>query len=297
MITDKNKVKITNANGEFIEFGRYFKLLSGINLSGLKANVSYSGSNNDGATYQRTILNNRDVDISFYIDKKGRDDNWTEQKRKEIIRVLNPKYNPMKMEFSTKGGSSYYINLNLEAVPDMPEGFENCNKSWQKVIALFSCNDPNIYEANEQSVDIALWIGTFEFPLEIVEGGIEMGYRSPSLIANVYNSGDSDTGMIVRFKAIASVSKPKLININTYDEMQINFEMQGGDVIEVNTNRGKKSVTLIRNNIRTNIFNAFDLYSTWLQLKPGDNLFRYDAESGLDNLEVSMNFTNKFVGV
>ena len=161
----------------------------------------------------------------------------------------------------------------------------------------FSSNDPYFYTKNEIKVDIALWIGAFEFPLEIPEEGIEMGYRSPSLIVNVLNEGQESTGMMIRFKALGTLSNPSLVNVNTYDSLLINTEMKAGDIIEVSTYKRRKRVTLIRNGERTNIFNLLDLSSTFLQLDLGDNLFRYDAVTGLDNLEVSMTFTPRLLGV
>ena len=287
----------TNTNGDSITFGRHFRLLEGFDLSNLTAEVNYSENTRDGASYQNTLLSTREFDLAFFIYNSFRDRAWVEERRREVFRVFNPKHNPIRLEFETKGGESYYLNANLEGAPSLPQGFENDNPVWQKGLLQFSCNDPYIYSLSSTIVEVATWIGNFEFPLEIVEGGIEMGYRSPSLIANVFNDGDSDTGMTIRFKAIASVTNPQLINVNTYEEFKLNVEMLPGDSIEVSTYTGKKTVTLIRNNVRSNIFNAVDLISTFLQLSPGDNLFRYNADAGLDNLEVSMSFTNRFIGV
>lgn len=290
-------MKITNSNGDSIEFGRHFRLIDGFDLSNLGATNSYSDSTRDGANYQRTVLNTRDFDISFFIFNSYRDKWWVEERRRELFRVFNPKHNPMRMDFTTKGGGSYYLNANLEGVPSLPQGFENDNSNWQKGLLQFTANDPFIYSSSSTVVDIASWIGAFEFPLEIPAEGIEMGYRSPSLIANVFNDGGSESGMIIRFRALASVTNPSLINVNTYESFKLNIEMDGGDLIEVSTYVGKKTVLLTRNNVKTNIFNTVDLMSVFLQLEPGDNLFRYDADNGLDNLEVSMSFTNRFVGV
>lgn len=290
-------MKITNNNGDSIEFGRHFKLIEGFDLSNLGADNIYSESTRDGANYQRTVLDTRDFDLSFFIYNNQRKKWWVEERRRELFRVLNPKYNPMRLDFTTKSGKSYYLTANLEGTPSLPQGFENDNVVWQKGLLQFSCNDPFIYSASSSVVDIAGWVGAFEFPLEIVEDGIEMGYRSPSLIANVFNDGGSESGMVIRFRALASVTNPSLINVNTYETFKLNFEMQGGDIIEVSTYTGKKTVTLYRNDVPTNIFNSVDLMSTFLQLSPGDNIFRYDADNGLDNLDVSVEFTNRFVGV
>ncbi len=293
-----NQLKITNSKGDTIEFGRHFRLIDGLDLSNLNADVSYSQTTRDGASYQRTVLGTRGFDLLFFIYSDFKEKWWVEERRRELFRIFNPKYNPMRVDFTTKGGEKYYLNANLESAPSLPQGFENDNRVWQKGLLQFSCDDPFIYSGESTSVDIATWIGAFEFPLEIPENeGIEMGYRSESLIVNVINDGDSDTGMIIRFRALGTVVNPSLININTYDELNLDITMQGGDVIEVSTYVGKKTITLIRNNARTDIFNSIRLGSEFLQLEPGDNLFRYDAESGLESLEVSMNFTNRFVGV
>lgn len=291
------ELKITNSRGDSIQFGRHFRLSDGFDLSNLQADVSYSESTRDGASYQRTVLSTRGFDLMFFIYNAYRERWWVEERRRELFRIFNPKHNPMRLDFTTKGGENYYLNANLESAPSLPQGFENDNKAWQKGLLQFTCDDPFIYSGDSTSVDIAVWIGAFEFPLEIPEEGIEMGYHSESLIANVVNDGDSETGMIIKFRALGTVVNPSLININTYEEFKLNLTMQGGDVIEVSTYVGRKTITLIRNNVRSNIFNTVDLASVFLHLEPGDNLFRYDADEGLESLEVSMNFTNRFVGV
>jgi len=104
--------------------------------------------------------------------------------------------------------------------------------------------------------------------------------------------------MTIRFSALSEVVNPKLLNVNTYEAFNLNYRMLPGDVIEVSMYLGKRSIMLIRNNITTSIFNAFDFEtSKFLQLEPGDNLLRYDAKSGLDFLEVSIEFTPKRIGV
>lgn len=291
------ELKITNNRGDSIEFGRHFKLIKGLDLSDLSAQVSYSSSTRDGGNYQKTTLDIRELDLSFFLYNNFREVSWIEGKRRELFRVFNPKHNPMKLEFTSKGGSSYYLNANLESTPSLPQGFDNDNAVWQKGLLQFTCADPFIYSSSSTVEDIASWIGNFEFPLEIPEEGIEMGYRSQSLIKNIWNSGDNELGMVIEFKALASVTNPSLINVNSYEQLLLNVEMQGGDIIRVNTNKGKKGAVLIRNNVETNAFNTIDVGSDFLQLEPGDNLFRYDAVEGLENLEVRMIFRATYTGV
>lgn len=289
---------ITNANGESLTFGDTFKLYEEIDLSGLSANVSTSEKSGDGASYQNTTLETRDFEIPFFIHRVINDKSWYEEKRRDVFRVCNPKKNPMRVDFTTKSGAEYYLNAELTSSPTMPTGFDNSNNVWQKVLLQFDATDPYIYARSKNNVELATWIPLFEFALEIPEGeGIEMGQRSPSLIANVVNDGQDDTGMLIKFKATAALKNPSLINVNTYEEFKLNITMSPGDVIEVSTYRGDKYARLTRNNVTTSVFGKIDYLSTFLQLRTGDNLFRYDAEEGLDNLEISMQFNQKYLGV
>ena len=58
-----------------------------------------------------------------------------------------------------------------------------------------------------------------------------------------------------------------------------------GDTIIINTVRGYKSITLLRDGITTNILNCLDRGSKWFTLMKGDNIFSYDADTGASNLQ------------
>lgn len=292
-------ITYTNDNGDSVTFAdnRHFRLIDGFNLSALSATINQSSSTKNGANYQSTRINTRDFDIEFFIYRDYENQNWIEDRRHELYKVFNPLKNPIRIDFVTKGGKEYYITAELTSTPSLPQGFDNDNLSWQKGLLQFVASDPLIYEKEEIKTDIALWTANLEFPLEVTEEGIEIGYRSPSLIVNVNNTGSDDTGMVMRFKASSEVVKPKLLNVNTYEELKLNYTMQPGDAIEVSTFSGKRSATLTRNNEKINIFGAIDLSSVFLQLRVGDNLFRYDCDDGLDFLEVSIIHRNTLIGV
>lgn len=287
----------TNKNGESIKFDHCFRITKGLDLSGLSADVNSSQSTGPGSRYQNTRLNDREFDLEFKVIRGKSDEFSMDDKRKNIYTIFNPELNPIRFDFESSNGEKYYLIAYLEGSPVMPPDNSNNNGAWQKALVQFKATDPYIYSASSTVEEIASWISSFEFPLEIPEEGIEMGYRSPSLIKNVVNDGGNTIGMMIRFKALGTLTNPSLVNVNTYESFKLNLEMQGGDVVEVSTYRGKKSVYLIRNNVRTNIFNLMTLESKFLQLEVGDNLFRYDADTGIDNLEVSMNFTTRLVGV
>lgn len=76
-----------------------------------------------------------------------------------------------------------------------------------------------------------------------------------------------------------------------------NATMKTGDVIEINTKYGSKGAKLIRDGVETDYFRYIDVDSTFMQLAIGDNMFRYDAASGVNSLEVSIFYSKEFLGV
>ena len=67
--------------------------------------------------------------------------------------------------------------------------------------------------------------------------------------------------------------------------------------ITIDTIIGEKKIEGYLNGITSNYFKYRDLDSEWLQLKVGDNLFRYDADQNVGNLEVYIYYNNKCLEV
>ena len=163
-----------------------------------------------------------------------------------------------------------------------------------------SCLIPCWREETETREDIATWIGGFEFPvpdgLELYDGW-EIGYRQPSLIVNVYNSGDVKSGIRIEFRAIGAVTNPVLLNVDTREFIKLNISLVAGDVLTVSTGYGEKAVKLNRGGTITDAFRYLDVDSSYLQIAVGDNLFRYSADANAENLEVSIYHNNLYLGV
>ena len=123
------------------------------------------------------------------------------------------------------------------------------------------------------------------------------GYREESVIVDCYNAGDVSTGMRIKFTALGVLENPVLLNVETGEFIQINRTMQAGDVITVNTDYGNKGAALERNGEVIDCFKDIDVDSIFMTLGIGDNIYRYDAASGVDNLEVSIYYNPQYLGV
>jgi hypothetical protein len=293
-------IACTNSRGDSITLSRQapLKLLTDLETTGLKNDVTYMVSNLDGATYLGSRLLQRDISLEFAVIVGGKNEDWIQTQRNQIFKVFNPAYNPIRLVFTTQGNQSFNVSANVESTPLFQKGQANSNAGWQRCLVQLSCSDPYIYGNDVSKIDIATWNGGLEFgSFELSTTGKEIGFRSPSLIVNVFNSGQDKTGVVIQFRARATLTNPSLVNINNQQYIKLNTTMIAGDIINVTTHKGKKKVELIQNNVTTNIFNLVDINSTFLQLDVGDNLFRYSADTNVDQLECSILFTPKFLGV
>jgi len=289
----------TNANGDSLEISKnsFFKPVEDIDTTGLKASVTYASNYRvNGATMVASRLSQRDFSLLFYISVKGKTEDWIQDRRDDIFRVFNPIYNPVRLQIITDV-KDIFIEANVEVLPSIGVDFANSNKIWEKVLVQFSAGNPFFQDSESQKVEIATWVPMLEFPFEISEDGMEIGQRSPSLIVNVLNDGQVATGMTIQFKALGTVVNPSLFNVNSREFFKINKTMTAGEVITVNTYQGKKRLESRLNGVTTNIFNFMDYQSKFMQLEVGDNLFRYDADSNVEGLEVSIYFTPQYLGV
>ncbi|WP_286315883.1 phage tail family protein [Romboutsia ilealis] len=280
-----------NKNNEEINLTqRNIKIINIEGISSLTNEINTTtGVNQSGETYVSNRVEPRDIDILLRL--KTTEDEFRTLKSK-LIKVFNPALEELILK-SINGDKK--ISVRVKVSPDFKNTSYKTNKEVDiSLVAL----DPYWKDINETKTEIAVWKGSFSFPLFInVENGTMMGYREPSLIVNTNNIGDVKTGMRIEFKALGTVVNPKLVNVETQDFIKINKTLEKDEIIEVTTDFSNKRVIFSKNGITENAFNYWDLYSTFLQLEIGDNLFRYDAEDGLDNLEVSIYHTSRYLGV
>jgi len=212
--------------------------------------------------------------------------------RNKLLSVFNPKLDGKLI--IDLGSAQRQIDCIVEQAPYFSSKAE---RNYQDFSISLLAPNPYWQDINAIKSEIAIWRGVLEFPLELLEEGIEMGYREPSLIVNIFNKGDVPCGMKIQFKALATVVNPSLFNVNNREYFKINKTMEAGEVITVTTHFQNKRVELNKNGVVSNAFNWIDLNSTFMQLEPGDNLLRYDADDGIDNLEVSIWYTPQYLGV
>lgn len=243
----------------------------------------------DGEHYISNSLESREIDLTII----AMGDNYEDFKKlkKDLEKAFNPKLDEGLLIDKI---NNKCIRCICEKISS-PKCDNECNGTF--TIALKACY-PYWEDYNTSKQDIASWRGRFHFPLRCtINNKIVMGVKEPSLIANINNTGDVETGMIIEFRALGTVKNPSLFNINTREFIKVNSTMTAGEIIRVNTNVGHKSIVKVNNDVETKIMNLLDIDSTFLQLAVGDNLFRYNADDGFNFMEVSIYFNPSYLGV
>lgn len=287
----------TNARGESVVFGigmpYYVNVQKDVKGISDLLNTLYSTSSmsQDGNTYVGNRIEPRRIEIDGKV--YGADKAEQLRLRRQLLKILNPQIDGVLRY--TYGDYTKKIGAR---VLDSPK-FSHPGLS--ELFALrFECLDPFWRDETDSHSNIAQWIGMWEFPCEIVQADPDsmiFGYLEDTVIVKVLNEGDVKTGMQIVFSALGAVEDPELFNIDTREYIKINTTMQSGDTIIVDTSYGRKSVVLRRDNTDTNIYRFMDVGSTFMQLDVGETTFRYNAASGIDNLEAYVIFSQKYLGV
>lgn len=259
---------------------------------------SYKYVNQIGVTVTDTSLGTRELEIVGWVLAD------TEMQMSERKSLLNNFVNPQQPIELT------YNKYQLKFLPNSSIGYGTQSKENNEIMCKFKIEglaaDPLFKDDKENRVSAATTKGLFSLPLVIGKKPADtknklptvmFGLREPNILVSVYNHGTVSTGMRIVFKATGTLSNPSLINVYTQEYFKINKTMLDGEVIEVVTTTGEKKVVSNVNGVQSNCFKYKDLDSTWLQLGVGDNVFRYNADDGIDNLEVYIYFYNKYLEV
>lgn len=272
-----------------------FYILSSVDWGTISAtHHSYKYVNQIGEYVTDTALETRPLTIVGHIIA------MSEGEMNDRKMFINKLINPLHLYHLE------YKDYILKFLPNETVKYSSTFQDNNDVICKFQinaiCVDPLFSSKESEKFDVATTHPEFHFPLVLGDtpetpGGVHFGVRTQSVFASIFNKGAVETGMTIVFKANGTVGEPSLVNVNTQETLTIKKSMTAGEIITVITETGRKSV---RGNVKgqeSNYFKYMSLDSTWLQLAVGDNLFKYDAKSNVDNLEVSIYHNDKWLEV
>ena len=278
---------VENMKGEQLNFTADTDLEI-INIDGLTPSPAIISSavvgNFDGERFSSSRVDKRNIVITAHLCHNP------EECRLRLYKYFQPK-RKCRLYFTTDS-RDVYIDGYVEAFDG------NLFEQGQKMQISVICTQPYFLLAENMSGRITRTTDLFEFPFSIDKNGIPFSEVNYDSSAVVVNNGDVETGIIIQIVANGRVVNPSIYNTDTQESFEIaDVIMDVGAVIEINTNQGNKSVTIIREGIRTNIMSKLAEHVDWFQLEPGASQFVLRCDRGAENAVVEFFVSEKYQGV
>lgn len=291
-------IVVTNYLGDRIklELGKPdvsgFLIKSITGLGPVKANVNTTEvSTNDGSLFNSARLSQRNIvlDMVFINTVYG--------ESIEDLRQKSYKYFPLKKSVElTIETDNRYVKTTGYVESNKPNIFSSQEGTQISII----CPDPYFYSAGEDGNNVTNFYSIdpmFEFPFSnesLDEPLLVFGEIQIKTEGVITYHGDSEIGVMIYIHAIGPATNINIYNTEIREVMRINTEkissltgkgIVASDDIVINTAKGEKSITLIREGVSYNILNCLDKNTDWFTLAKGDNIFAFTADSGVTNLQ------------
>ena len=235
------------------------------------------GINQVGRTVESKTVQSRPVTISGIVVGADQD-----SRKSEMMAIVRP---------DLKGqlyADDYYLNVHVTATPTIEASKEFAHFQ-------FSLNAPYPYWQSDKTISKSIYgvQKQFKFPWNISRP-YQFGELVETKFINVTNDGQLPAPFTVSLLANNEVVNPKISNVVTGAFLLVNKTMKAGERIAIEITHERTNVI---SSVDGNIRGALDIDSTLFRLAVGDNVLKPDAESGLNQLEVQIDFATEIVGV
>lgn len=167
----------------------------------------------------------------------------------------------------------------------------------QTIQVSILCLDPYLKNAAEIVDDLSAIIDMFEFPFSTEDEGIVFSEIAQTNSVIITNNGEAEAGLIIKLRTTGTVKNPIIYDATNVTGFGLNFTMLAFDEITIDTRRGKKSVTLLRDGETYNLINMIKDNPTWFSVAPGETVFTYSADTNLNFLYVKFFHYDLYEGV
>ena len=289
---------ITNYLGDTIKLTLREPALSGFliksvtGLGPVKANINTTEvATNDGSKFNSARLTQRNIVFQMvFVDTfKG--------ESIEDIRQKSYKYFPTKKNVDIIiETDNRYVKTTGYVESNEPNIFSSQEGTQISII----CPDPYFYTAGNDGDIITEFYSVapmFEFPFSnesLTDSMIIISEIQNRTAGVITYYGDIEIGIVIRIHVLGEATNIAIYNTDTRETMKIDTNkiknitgkgLVASDDIIINTTKGNKSITLLREGVSYNILNCLGKNPDWFTLTKGDNIFAFTAETGITNLQ------------
>lgn len=286
------KLTLINKNNQILDLlgNRDKFILTGAEgLHGIETDIAQSETPyTDGATIESVKALPRGIELTFALrgDVRASIDYFTsivKSKQLVTLREING-----DRDITIKG---------IATIPPYSHMLRAC-----KLTLTVYCGQPYWEDIDYLVETISEYINLLCFPTEgqhFTQIGRPFGAIDLQLVKKVINSGDTAVGMLIRITALGEVVNPRIscdtgAQIGWY--LQLNVTLAKDDILEINTVKGEKSVTV--NGLETYggapILNQLEWQGEeWLQVETGENIYSVTTKDGATNSNVYFSLVYK----
>ena len=289
---------ITNYLGDTIKLTLREPALSGFliksvtGLGPVKANINTTEvATNDGSKFNSARLTQRNIvfQMVFVDTLKG--------ESIEDIRQKSYKYFPTKKNVDIIiETDNRYVKTTGYVESNEPNIFSSQEGAQISII----CPDPYFYTAGNDGDIVTEFYSVapmLEFPFSnesLTDSMIIISEIQNRTAGVITYYGDIEIGIVIGIHVLGEATNIAIYNTDTRETMKIDTNkiknitgkgLVASDDIIINTTKGNKSITLLREGVYYNILNCLGKNPDWFTLTKGDNIFAFTAETGITNLQ------------
>lgn len=278
--------ELENENGEIVNINDEEKYVV-VGCSGLEPPAATlftaKSANRKGVKHNGSTLNERNITLQIKLlgnieENRNNLYSWLDTEQYAKVRYKN-------------GLKKVYCE---GYVQDHSNDFFTSN---EVVSVSIVCGNPYWIDLAEIAAEISNVVKQFKFPFSIDDEGIPLSTYSDNMETSIYNGG-AETGCIIRIFCEGDISNLTIYDAkNTTRKFDIKTTLEKWWTVEINSDRSPKTCKAIKQDGTEQNLMKYVRNPTWFNLRKGENVFSYTAESGVENAQITISFTNKYLGV
>lgn len=271
------KLTLTNKNGDTLDLlnsRNYFILYKADALHGVDTDINESESPYiDGTQIQSVKAMPRSIELGFKIvgDVQTAINYFTSYVKSKQFVTLE-EINDDERDIVIKG---------VATIPPYTRMLQAC-----EINLTVYCGQPYWEDAVQIVNTLSMYLDLLYFPVEgqyFTEYGRPFGAIDTEVTKTFTNESDTSVGMLIDIVALGSIVNPRIgcesgNQVGWY--LQLNLTLNQNDIVEINTVRGNKYITINGSTTYNGqpILNYLEFNGNdWLQLETGDNTFNATA--------------------
>lgn len=272
--------RYVNDNGDSVTFDYDggFLINKPVGIDTLSVNLSQAqGINQVGATIRSKTIQPRPVTISGALFG----DNQAAGKDR-LLSVVRP-------DIAGKlYADNFYLDVHVTATPTI-EAVRRGAKFQFSLLAPY----PYWRRDDSFSTPLSGIEKLFKFPWNLMQP-YRFGQLTETAFINIINAGQVPVPFTVTFAASGDVSNPRIINAMTGESLKLTKALVAGErlVVEITHDR-----TYVTSSVDGDCRGALSLQSNLYRLSTGDNVLKPEADFGLSNMQIYINYATEIVGI